>query len=221
MQKLPFLLREENGACVACMTGLWCPLGSTLSGLLNADGTANEEPHLLIGYNSEILSPVSAFKCAGSNCPGGAPGTCAGGLSGSTCGSCGPGEYVALPECRNCGAFIPGMWIAFFILLILGNVCSYILATGKYTHKATSLLCITTSLGMLVVLLQNVGVLHGMPIPWPDGLSNLLRFAAFFLLSLEGLGLSCLTGGMVSEYVVTTGIFWLLLVILPVSCHAV
>ncbi|CAK9094254.1 Ephrin_rec_like domain-containing protein, partial [Durusdinium trenchii] len=209
---------EENGACIVCMRGMSCPIGATTKQLLVVNSTFVGHPHLQAGYNSDPSAPLSTYKCVGSRCPGGSPGTCTGGLVGPTCGACPSQQFVGINECRDCHLLISVMWVASFILLLAANVCSYLLATSKYTHKATSLLCITTSLGMLFVLFQNVGVLHTMPISWPNGLSAILRFAALFLLSLQGLGLSCVTGSIASEYVASTGVFWLLLVTLPVVC---
>lgn len=208
---------DASSFCTPCMKGLACPRGSTRTALLLSNGT-DEESRLLAGYNSDPSSPFRVYKCPNSNmCPGGKPGNCPGSLYGRTCAECGENRYRASTECLECGTGVKVMWVLIGVFFCAVILSTHILATNSYTHKATSLLCITSGVGMLVVLFQNLGVLHTISIPWPDGLNQFLRFASLFLFRLEGLGLSCFTwNNVVWEYAAITAIFWVLLVALPV-----
>jgi len=210
-------IETDTSRCIPCMEGLSCPRGSTRAQLLVANDTDDQKSHLLPGYSSEANDPFMTYKCPSARfCPGGRPGSCSGSLSGPTCSECGENEYRQANECYTCTAGVKAGWVVLATLVCLCVIATHILSTNSYTNKATSLLCITTGVGMLVVLLQNLGVMHSINVAWPAGLSDILRFAALFLLSLQGLGLSCFTGGsVVWEYASVTFVFWFLAVALP------
>jgi len=202
--------------CFPCMVGLECPRGASRAQLSVSNNTV-QDSRLLPGYNSEPVNPFLVFKCPSEKaCPGGRPGNCPGTLRGRTCSECGPGRYISGSECLDCDTGVKILWIFVGIFLCVAMLSTHFMATNKFTHKATSLLCITSGFGMLVILFQNLGVLHMVSIPWPTGLNEFLRFAAIFLFRLEGMGLSCFTwNNNVWEYCATTAIWWFLLFALP------
>ena len=176
--------RNASTGCVPCMKGMECPRGSSVAQLLLSNGTA-EESQLVPGFNSDPTNPLAVFKCpSDSMCPGGGrwghsfcvswdflglweisvwnaggkPGNCPGTLSGRTCAECGEDRFRSGNQCVNCDPSVKITWIVFGLLFCCVLVSTHVLATNKYTHKATSLLCITSGFGMLVVLFQNLGV---------------------------------------------------------------
>ncbi|CAK9077551.1 LEAF RUST 10 DISEASE-RESISTANCE LOCUS RECEPTOR-LIKE PROTEIN KINASE-like 1.4 (Probable receptor-like serine/threonine-protein kinase LRK10L-1.4), partial [Durusdinium trenchii] len=67
---------EEEGQCVPCGTGIACPLGSTLEDLKSNNDSDPNLPRVEPGFVSHWSSPLQTFRCRGSACPGGAPGSC-------------------------------------------------------------------------------------------------------------------------------------------------
>lgn len=91
--KMDFI-EDMDLQCIACREGVLCPLGSTMSKLLNSSGST-EEPRIQLGYSSEPTAPLDTYRCPDWACPGGMPGACGSGLTGATCGACPEKQFFA------------------------------------------------------------------------------------------------------------------------------
>ncbi|CAJ1447546.1 unnamed protein product [Effrenium voratum] len=207
---------DDGGVCAVCGEGLSCPLGSTLSLLKSVNGTNAQLPHVLSGYRSEPTTPLQVYKCQDNYCPGGPPGTCEGGRQGVTCGDCPADHYWASNECTRCGA-VMWAWILALLMLIGGIFSSYYLLTSSYTAKASVMACTTASLGMMLALFQNLGVLSTVDVRWPGEIANLLAFASIFTFNLDALGFGCLSHGNVYRYTSTALFFLVVVLALPIT----
>ena len=81
---------------------------------------------------------------------------------------------------------------AFFCLFIL--TMSYYLMTSKVTAKASVLFTTTCAFGMLVSLLQSIGIIGGMTVEFPINIKGLFSFMSIFVLDLESFGFACFAG---------------------------
>lgn len=161
---------ENSSTCVDCPDGLNCPEGSTVQKLEAATGVSDTQtPFVKKGFTANSIDPLKTYKCVEEHwCPGGAPGTCFGGREGIACGDCPVGTYWA-NKCEECGLAMPVVWISGLTILVIGLCGSYYMLTSSYTAKASVLMCTTASLGMLLALFQNLGVLSTVTVPWPPG----------------------------------------------------
>ena len=197
---------EQDGACTECLVGLACPTGSTVELLLSNQSGTTSVPRVLPSYYSNPLVPLATYRCR-ANCPGGLPGTCDAGLVGLPCGECPEGFYFSSGVCTDCGVAVPAGWVLALALILLAIFTSYYLMTSPYTGKATVLTCTTASMGMMVSMFQNLGVLQTVSVPWPAELSDFLSFFQLFTLNLDSFGFSCLAGGPVQRYVSNCAFF--------------
>eukprot|EP00438_Fugacium_kawagutii_P006372 Skav220759 [mRNA] locus=scaffold2521:70811:72156:+ [translate_table: standard] len=62
------------------------------------------------------------------------------------------------------------------------------------TAKATVLFATTASFGMLVMSMQNLGLVGMMTVEWPDSLKGLFSVCQFLLLDIDSYGFSCVAG---------------------------
>lgn len=118
-------IEDELKMCRPCGEGLFCPLGSTLKGLMGNDGSIPEtSPAVKEGYRSNKDTPKSIYKCVDMQCPGGQPGSCSGGHQGITCAKCEPKHYSwAGGECQRCGVGAEVAWpIVCIVVVSLGLV---------------------------------------------------------------------------------------------------
>ena len=210
-------IETDDNVCVDCTEGLNCPRGSKVSMLSStATNQTGARPSVKEGFFAPTISPLDTYKCvAESWCPGGVTGSCFGGRTGLTCGDCGDGFYWSGSDCEKCGVAIPLAWAACLSALAIGLVASYYTLTSSYTAKASVMMCTTASLGMLMALFQNLGVLNTVPVPFPPFLKGLLEFSSIFTLNLDALGFSCAAGGNVQRYASTAAFFWIVTCALP------
>lgn len=208
-------IETTHGHCVACSVGLWCPLGSTVTLLQSANGTDPSGPHVEAGYKADAENPLEVYKCTDLACPGGAPGTCNGGLEGLACGNCASGFYFWSETCQRCGLGAPVAWTIVSILLAIGIFISYYPLSFPYVAKASAFFSATASFGILFGLLQNLGVLST-ALTWENGSNPLLRFASIFVFDLNGFGFSCAAEGNAKPYSIIASFFWLVVLLLPI-----
>ncbi|CAE7297920.1 unnamed protein product [Symbiodinium sp. CCMP2592] len=198
-------LIEKSGLCVSCGEGLSCPVGSTVERLAN--GSSEERPQVLPMYFSSMEAPLEIYRCQ-SHCPGGSPGSCDAGRVGRTCSECPENHYSAGNQCVECGVALPALWILGIGILLCGIFSSYYLLASDYTAKASMLTCATCSLGMMVSLFQNLGVIQTASVPFPSRLQVFLGVSQIFLLDLHSLGFSCAVGGPVQRFAGTCAFFF-------------
>ena len=70
----------------------------------------------------------------------------------------------------------------------------------QVTAKATVLFATTASFGMLVMSMQNLGLIGTMTVEWPEGFQVLFSFCQLFLLDIDSYGFSCLAGFLAPEF---------------------
>ena len=80
--------------------------------------------------------------------------------------------------------------VGIFAFLVL----AYYLTTSKVTAKATVLFATTASFGMLVMSMQNLGLIGMMTVAWPENLTGLFSICRFLLLDIDSYGFSCIAG---------------------------
>ncbi|CAK9086783.1 Calcium-dependent protein kinase 16 [Durusdinium trenchii] len=208
---------EQLSTCEDCSEeSMHCPKGSTIAKLVAAQGTTDTRgPFVKKGFFSNPLVPLDTYKCTAELfCPGGSPGQCFGDREGLTCGDCADGHYWGSDQCEPCGA-VPVAWAFSVTMVVLGVCGSYYMLTSSYTAKASVMMSTTATLGMLVALFQNLGVLNTVAVPWPAGLEAILSFASIFTFNLDALGFSCAAGSNVARYVSTASFFWIVVLALP------
>lgn len=197
---------EAAQICVTCGEGLLCPDGSTLEQLASQEGGL-EVPQVAPGYFSWPDHPLEVYKCAGSHCPGGRPGTCDSGALGPTCSNCPEGMYWDDDACRECEvALAPATWTIVPIGVIVAMVVSYYFAE-RYIAKASLAECARLSMEIMINFVQNLGILSLAPVPWPDALRKLLEFSEVFVLKVQSFGIHCATRSDMEQYIFISGTF--------------
>ena len=88
---------------------------------------------------------------------------------------------------------------------------AYYLTTSKVTAKATVLFATTASFGMLVMAMQNLGLIGMMTVAWPDDLNGIFSICQVLLLDIDSYGFSCIAGR--STYILFLNDGWLLLIL--------
>ncbi|CAK9008661.1 unnamed protein product [Durusdinium trenchii] len=206
---------EVNGQCMPCGTGIACPLGSTLKELATNKESNPELPHVEFGFKSEAASPLGTFRCRGSACPGGAPGSCSGGREGFTCGECPAQTYLLEEQCTSCNNSLAPIFAVGVMLFVVGCVVAYYASNSKYEPRATVIFCCIGAMSIAVALMQNIGVLGTIPLRWPESTTGILNVGAIFLLDLDGIGLNCLAAGSSGGYVMTVVLFAVAICVVP------
>lgn len=156
--------RSGGFECVQCSVGMTCPALSSLVDLESGTSVLGEEftPKIQQGFYSIAGSSTSTevFKCRSPvSCPGGPPGTCAGGLVGTPCSQCPAGATWTGSECEDCAGWRQALWVFAVAGIFAFLTVAYYLATSKVTAKATVLFATTASFGMLVMAMQNMGLI--------------------------------------------------------------
>ena len=64
----------------------------------------------------------------------------------------------------------------------------------QVTAKATVLFATTASFGMLVMSMQNLGLIGMMTVEWPSTLDGIFSICKFLLLDIDSYGFSCIAG---------------------------
>lgn len=103
--------------------------------------------------------------------------------------------------------FIVGIFV--FLLAL------YYLTSNKVTAKATVLFATTASVGLLVMSMQNLGLIGMMTIDWPESLKGIFGVCQFLLLDIDSYGFSCIAGSnptiryLLSVLIFPVGVLWL------------
>eukprot|EP00913_Durusdinium_trenchii_P016816 g15806.t1 len=111
--------------------------------------------------------------------------------------------------------FIVGIFV--FLLAL------YYLTSNKVTAKATVLFATTASVGLLVMSMQNLGLIGMMTIDWPESLKgrldgvppSIFGVCQFLLLDIDSYGFSCIAGSnptiryLLSVLIFPVGVLWL------------
>lgn len=205
---------EEDGACLECPLGVNCPVGSTVALLSKAHET--NALRIIEGFRSDPATPLQVHKCVSEKfCPGGPPGSCAGGRVGITCGACPNGEYWA-SKCEACTSATVVSWALGAAALAIGVVLSYYAITSSLSAKASVLMCTGASIAIMVSFFQNLGVVNSIRMDWPPFLSKLFEVASVFL-NLEAPGTACLAGPDAWQYGLQISFVYFVALMLPAA----
>lgn len=102
-----------------------------------------------------------------------------------------------------------------FVFLLL--TAAYYLMTSKVTAKASVLFTTTCAFGMLVSLLQSIGIIGTMTVEFPVNISAFFGWFSILLLDLDNFGFACLAGNdtplryLVAVLFFPAGIAWFML----------
>ena len=213
---------DRTGAydCVKCSEGMKCPPLSQLVDLeqfeqMSLVDDANSLPQILKGFYTAPSGPTEVFRCrSAAECPGGAPGSCSGGLVDTPCSSCPEGRTWTGTSCDACEGR-SAIWVLAVIGIFVCLTLLYYLTTSKVTAKATVLFATTASFGMLVMSMQNLGLIGMMTVEWPSTLDGILSICKFLLLDIDSYGFSCIAGQsepiryLMSALIFPVGVAWL------------
>jgi len=161
------------------------------------------------GYYTTALQPLEVYKCGKIfHCPGGLPETCAGGRDGVPCAECPQGETWSENQCMGCEVWRQVLWAVSIVGIFIFLTVSYYLMTSKVTAKASVLFTTTCAFGMLVSLLQSVGIIGMMTVEWPVDLKGFFSYFQVLLLDLDSFGFACFAGAETSfRYTVSVCFF--------------
>ena len=176
---------DGSGSCSPCATGLTCPGG-------------NGPPLQKSGFKATVQSDgtYSVFKCYvdDRHCPPGPTGWCAKGREGISCSSCqSMKSEISDGTCEPC---LPGLDVLPFVvaalsaLLVLCVVYRVIDTENRATQSHSSLM-LAVAAGMLVTILQQMGVLSTIDVPWVEPLRSLLNLSTIFNLTLDMMNVGC------------------------------
>ena len=148
-----------------------------------------------LGYFSTMSDPLAVFKCGSDiQCPGGVPGTCGGGLEGIPCGKCPENTFWINDTCTACGGWAAAGWILALIMLTGSLVMSYYLLNRAIAAKPSTVESTTSLIGMMINMLQNLGIIGTMTVEFPGSSAGIFSFLEIFTLDIDGLGFACLMG---------------------------
>eukprot|EP00435_Cladocopium_sp_Y103_P067954 s690_g30.t1 len=157
----------------------------------------------IYGYFSLESDPIGMFKCLSTvQCPGGEPNNCGGGREGVPCGECPARTYWAGSICRRCSAWSVIGWISCLILIFVGLVLAYYFLNSPMTAKASTLVSTTCAVGMMINMLQSLGIVGTMTVEWPVNINGILSWLQVFTFDIDGFAFSCLAGeNAVARYI--------------------
>ncbi|OLQ12832.1 Sushi, von Willebrand factor type A, EGF and pentraxin domain-containing protein 1 [Symbiodinium microadriaticum] len=182
--------RYEAGACIPCSEGLTC----------NGARTAVVQP----GFFTDTAAPFDVYRCLPiESCPGGLPGTCAGGRFGVPCTQCPAGQAWTADVCADCAPFSLGGWLLAGIVGVVTIPALYYMMNMKQTAKATTMLATSCALAMTISMLQNVGIVGYISFSWPAELQWMFDLMSLFTLDLQAVGFDCVSSSPVTGYHMT------------------
>eukprot|EP00434_Breviolum_minutum_P026069 symbB.v1.2.023046.t1/scaffold2073.1/size90365/7 len=162
------------------------------------------------------FSTAQIFRCGGpTTCPGGTPGSCSGGLINTPCSQCPEGATWTGSSCEDCSGWRQVLWVLVVIGIFFAWTLAYYLSTSKVTAKATVLFATTASFGLLVMSMQNMGLIGMMTVEWPLNLRGIFSICQFLLLDIDSYGFSCIAGQsepiryLLSALIFPVGLTWL------------
>eukprot|EP00438_Fugacium_kawagutii_P010569 Skav229156 [mRNA] locus=scaffold622:70590:100723:- [translate_table: standard] len=196
------LMKSAAGelSCIECQTGLSCPVMGTYNSLINGSHPLGKEylPTVSEGFYSTAAAPLEAssvYRCGlETQCPGGLPQSCSGGLIGVPCAECQPGFNLQDGACEKCEDSFIVLWAFGIVFVFLFLTAAYYLMTSKVTAKASVLFTTTCAFGMLISLLQSIGIIGAMTVKFPVNISAFFGFFSILLLDLDNFGFVCLAG---------------------------
>ena len=188
---------SQAAICHPCSDGLTCPILSTLDILQSGTSPIGVDfvPKILPGFFSTRSKPLEVFKCTSeAECPGGTPNTCGADRIGTPCGECPSGTFWNKSQCAECSAWALVGWIISVILIFLLLIFAYYFLNAPMTAKASTLFSTTCGVGMMINMLQTLGIIGGMTVDWPVTLGSIFGALQIFAFDIDGLGFACISG---------------------------
>jgi len=207
-----------SAECSLCTEGLTCPVMSTVEALRSGSSPNGEDftPALEEGYFSSDSDPTEIFKCFSRfECPGGMPGTCGGNSKGIPCGNCPADTYWGGSKCSDCSAWSVIGWILSIVIVFAGLVLAYYFLNAAVTAKASTLFSTTCAIGMMINMLQSLGIVGTMTVEWPVNMAGIFDFLQVFTFDIDSFAFACFAGeNPVARYVglvlfFPAGLLWL------------
>ncbi|CAK9072466.1 unnamed protein product [Durusdinium trenchii] len=204
--------------CQPCSEGLTCPKLSKLADLQSGASELGAEftPQIQEGYFSTGEAPTEIYRCSSLvSCPGGMPNSCGGGLIGTPCDQCKEGQTWTGSDCADCEGWRQALWVLAVLCIFAFLTLAYYLTSSKVTAKATVLFATTASFGMLVMSMQNLGLIGMMTVDWPADLTGIFSICQFLLLDIDSYGFVCIAGQvapiryLLSALIFPVGVAWL------------
>jgi len=140
---------DDTLNCIPCGEGMHCPFSSSLATLQSGKAMLGPEfvPTVAEGYFTTVQKPLDVFRCRFVDlCPGGTPGTCAGGLKGEPCAVCPAGRFWSSKTCADCGSTALA-WLAAAVAALMALYGAYFLVNLEVSAQATPFKTICTLSG--------------------------------------------------------------------------
>mgnify|MGYP002803884561 CR=1 FL=1 len=201
----------QAAICQPCSDGLHCPILSTLDILHSGTSPLGDDfvAKILPGFFSARSKPLEVFKCTSeAQCPGGTPNTCGADRIGTPCGECPSSTFWNKSKCAECSTWALVGWIIGVVLIFLCLIFAYYFLNAPMTAKASTLFSTTCGVGMMINMLQTLGIIGGMTVDWPVTLGNILGVLQIFAFDIDGLGFACISGSNAVIRYVTTVVFF-------------
>ncbi|CAK9054644.1 unnamed protein product [Durusdinium trenchii] len=187
----------ETFDCVPCGQGLTCPFSASISTLQSGESALGDEyvPKVLPGYVAEPDDPLALYECQTAHqCPGGTPGTCAGGLEGKVCGRCPAGQAKTDEGCLECDAgTIVGLVVA-AVVICCTLLVSYYLVNFDAKVKASAVDTGAMSLVLIAHVVQTIAIMGMMSPRWSPGVKSATSTMQVFVLDVDRFNVNCIAG---------------------------
>ena len=188
---------RQAADCKVCGEGLTCPVMSSVDILLAGSSPNGQDftPALEEGYFSSRSDPTEIFKCMSPiQCPGGAPGTCGGTSTGIPCGDCPSQTYWGGSKCSDCSAWSVIGWILSIVFAFAGLILAYYFLNSAVTAKASTIFSTTCAIGMMINMLQSLGIIGTMTVEWPVNIGIIFKWLKVFTFDIETFAFACFAG---------------------------
>uniref|UniRef100_A0A7S0B8G9 Tyrosine-protein kinase ephrin type A/B receptor-like domain-containing protein n=1 Tax=Pyrodinium bahamense TaxID=73915 RepID=A0A7S0B8G9_9DINO len=202
-----------DNTCEECALGLFCPgFGQALEAapgymLLGPD----DSRRLAEGSDDAPVGrlagpPPDVYRCLPAEvCPGGPPGVCTGGRVGRGCSGCPDGQAMDGGECEPCENAGGGWMLALWWFLVIGcSLCLFIVGS-IYSHSRASAseLALSGAASSLVMILQVLGLISLLTIPWPTALRTFVHNLEIFLFDASAhFGFECVASSPMQKFAV-------------------
>ena len=104
------------------------------------------------------------------------------------------GYNLSEGKCELCNDSLVALWAIGVVCVFLFLTAAYYLMTSKVTAKASVLFTTTCAFGMLVSLLQSIGIIGTMTVKFPVDIDSFFGWFSILLLDLDNFGFACLAG---------------------------
>ncbi|CAE7834478.1 unnamed protein product, partial [Symbiodinium sp. CCMP2592] len=212
---------DGNLSCLPCGPGLDCPALGSLTSLESGSSPLgiNFVPKVKKDFYSSPENPLMLFRCLGAGrCPGGRPGSCAGGLQYRACTECPQGQVFSTDSCQNCTVWQQAGWVLCLLLIFLGLVVAYYMLTLQSTAKASVLFTTACAFGLTISSLQSVGIVGMMTVDFPVELRPIFDLLQVFVLDIDSLAFSCIAGNSAPARYTSSVLFFPAMVLWLVVC---